>query len=161
VNGSRHAIRHSRVDIALKVNQEYANLIFGHWRLKVLRQRAGDFHGRRKHSLQNTSRNCANKRTDAAEDDATKPQQRTRGTRRCFLRIVTLSTLIANTSSTAERYRHCSPPPSEQLCYDKARAGRAVGLTLRTELRGGSGAEANAARRLLHVTWRAAGGVPP
>ena len=36
-----------------------------------------------------------------------------------------------------------------------------VGLTLRAELRGGSGVEADAARRLPHVTRRAAGGVPP
>jgi hypothetical protein len=36
------------------------------------------------------------------------------------------------------------------------------GLTLRLKLRGrGLRAEADAARRLPHVTWRAAGGVPP
>ena len=38
---------------------------------------------------------------------------------------------------------------------------RSVGLTLRTELRGGSGAEADAARRSPHESRRAAGGVPP
>ena len=40
--------------------------------------------------------------------------------------------------------------------------GEFVGLTLRVKLCGrGPGAEADAARRLPHVSRRAAGGVPP